>query len=128
MQGAAVLGSSVAEVAIVVGAEAAPVAVVVVEGTKISAGMMASVPVADDLVGNWGYSHKRKGHKQRLGELVAVVCVDPPGIRYPMTSRLGVGSRCCYGHRKVEQSYSSQPQQQPQRIGCAGPRKVSTLQ
>jgi hypothetical protein len=100
-EGAAVLESSVAGVVIVVGAEVAPVAVVGVEGRKTFAGTMALVPVADGSVGNWECSHKPTGHKQRLGELVAVVYVGPLGIRRPRTFRPVVGSRCCYGHKQV---------------------------
>jgi hypothetical protein len=124
----AVLGSWVAEVAIVVGAEAALVVVVVVEDKKTFAGTMASVRPADGSVDNWGCSHKLMDHKQLLEELVVVVCVDLPGNRYRMTSRSVVGSQCCCGHRQVEQSCSLQPQQQPQKIECAGPRKVLILQ
>jgi hypothetical protein len=127
-QEAAVLGSSVAEVAIVVGAEAALVEVVVAEGKRTSAGTMAAVRPADGSAGNWGCSHKPMGRRQRLGGLAVVVCVDLPGNRYRMTSRSVVGSQCCYGHRQVEQSCSLQPQQQPQKIECAGPRKVLILQ
>ena len=86
----------------VAGVEAVPVAVVVEEGKTISGGTTASVPAADGSVDSLVCLHRLMDRKQLVGELVAVVCVVPLHIHYPMILRLVVGSLYCCGHMQAE--------------------------